>query len=221
MGDPDDDRVLRGLMEVFWYGVLTGALVVVLAAIAWRFVWVGRLRAWLESPRAPRVRQVGAWFVAALLLVIAVGVGMLTWTAVDWVRNQPDWVVKAAALGPLATGFAAVVALLVGWATIVQKRRTDERDQWWKRAQWALDLASSEGEDGTAALKHKVGQSAVAYLGREGGLSTLDDLRFLQAAYPTTLVQNVERRVEGEGIEDEPFDVELSDESEGLGGGGS
>ena len=40
-----------------------------------------------------------------------------------------------AKLGPIATGLAAIVALIVGLVAITQKSRADRRDQWWKRTQ--------------------------------------------------------------------------------------
>ncbi len=49
-------------------------------------------------------------------------------------------------LGPAATGLVAVFALIVGTFTIRQRQGADtvaaqaaRRDQWWKRAQWAID----------------------------------------------------------------------------------
>jgi hypothetical protein len=41
-------------------------------------------------------------------------------------------------------------ALLIGVLTVVQRARADRRDQWWKRAQCAFDLAASEDPE-TAA----------------------------------------------------------------------
>ncbi|WP_377973809.1 hypothetical protein [Arthrobacter ulcerisalmonis] len=41
----------------------------------------------------------------------------------------------------MATLFAAVVAGGIAVAALVQRHRADKRDQWWKRAQWAMDLA--------------------------------------------------------------------------------
>lgn len=49
-------------------------------------------------------------------------------------------------LGPVTTGLVAIFALIVGISTIRQKQSADaataeseRRDQWWKRAQWAID----------------------------------------------------------------------------------
>lgn len=48
----------------------------------------------------------------------------------------------AAALAPLAT-FGVV---LVAYLAYRQRDRADRRDQWWKRAQWALDSALNEAD---------------------------------------------------------------------------
>lgn len=41
---------------------------------------------------------------------------------------------------------AAATALVVGTLTILQKMLSDARAEWWRRAQWALDLALGEDE---------------------------------------------------------------------------
>lgn len=53
----------------------------------------------------------------------------------------PEWLQIVSAAAPLATLFAAVVAGGIAVAALVQRHRADKRDQWWKRAQWAMDLA--------------------------------------------------------------------------------
>jgi hypothetical protein len=47
-------------------------------------------------------------------------------------------------LGPLAVLVAAVVAGVVGWRTLSQKREADARSEWWKRTQWALEASASK-----------------------------------------------------------------------------
>ena len=159
-----------------------------------------------------KLGRILVWFVAALLTIVVLALLWLTYLAVGWVAVQPDWVAKVAALGPLATACAAAVALLVGWGTIVQKRHSDRRDQWWKRVQWALDHAVTAEEGKQGALRRKVGQNAIAHLGRESVLSTLDDLEFLQAAYPATLLDDVGTRVEASWMKEDDLNVELADE---------
>ena len=46
-------------------------------------------------------------------------------------------------LGPVATGLAAVVALVVGLVAWRQRQQADRLAEWWRRTQWALDRALS------------------------------------------------------------------------------
>lgn len=48
------------------------------------------------------------------------------------------------ALGPLAVLIGAVAAAIIGWKTLQQRRRADDRAEWWRRAQWALDHAAED-----------------------------------------------------------------------------
>lgn len=71
------------------------------------------------------------------------------------------WLDVLARLGPVATAAAAVVALAVGLGTVRQRDRADARDQWWRRAQWALDLTLADDVQvvrrGYAVLSHLTG----------------------------------------------------------------
>jgi len=68
---------------------------------------------------------------------------------------DPDWLRYAAAFAPL---LAAAIAGWIAWRTLAQRRQADRRDQWWKRTQWAIDLAMdpdfSRAIVGLVALKH-------------------------------------------------------------------
>lgn len=72
--------------------------------------------------------------------------------------TQTGWLATLSLLGPVATGAAALVALVVGVATVRQRDRADQREQWWQRARWALELTFSDDEDlvrrGYAAVHH-------------------------------------------------------------------
>ncbi|MFE5836890.1 hypothetical protein [Arthrobacter sp. NPDC056493] len=71
------------------------------------------------------------------------------------VAADPDWLRYAAAFAPL---LAAVIAGWIAWRALAQRREADRRDQWWKRTQWAIDLAMdrdfSRAVVGLVALKH-------------------------------------------------------------------
>lgn len=77
-----------------------------------------------------------------------------------------------AALGPLAVLLGAIIAAVIGWETLkqrraadakalAQKRRADDRSEWWRRTQWALDRAV----DATPATK-ALGLAALEVLAR-------------------------------------------------------
>jgi len=58
-------------------------------------------------------------------------------------------------LGPIAVGLSAMVALIVGLVAVIQKSRADRRDQWWKRAQWAIEQTFT-GDEEQQALGFRV-----------------------------------------------------------------
>ena len=78
-------------------------------------------------------------------------------------------------LGPLATGVAALVALIIGTVTIWQKYQADRRDHWWKRAKWSLDL-TMRGDP----IAQQIGLHALEYLGKSE-LTKYDEAMMLSA----------------------------------------
>ncbi|MDJ0315602.1 MULTISPECIES: hypothetical protein [Arthrobacter] len=96
-----------------------------------------------------------------------------TLAIVDLASGPARWWEVLAALGPLAVLIGAIVAAVVGGFTLRQRaiadalqlaqkgesdkkvldqqRLADDRSEWWRRAQWALDRALSSSE-GTKAL---------------------------------------------------------------------
>jgi len=93
----------------------------------------------------------------------------------DLPTQYPSWIEWFSRLGPLATVLTAVVALAVGVRTVRQRTEADRRDQWWKRAQWALDLALEPDAD-----KQLVGFQVLRYLARSK-LATFEELELLDA----------------------------------------
>lgn len=76
--------------------------------------------------------------------------------------SVPEWLQITAASAPLVTLLATLVAAVIALVTLMQRHRAAKRDQWWKRAQWAMNLAI-EGdmpakEIGVRALK-QLGES--------------------------------------------------------------
>ena len=72
-----------------------------------------------------------------------------------------------------------IAATLVLWGvllTIRQKNRTDRKEQWWKRVQWAADAVAS-----TDDRKRCMGMSMLTALIATAAVVESDDVRLLQA----------------------------------------
>lgn len=92
-----------------------------------------------------------------------------------------EWWQIVAALGPLAVLLGAGVAAFVGWRTLTQKAKADDRAEWWKRTQWALDAVySDDPKRGTVGLK------VLKVLG-ESDLAGPGELAVLEAAWERPL----------------------------------
>ena len=78
-------------------------------------------------------------------------------------------------LGPVATALAAVVALIVGVIAVIQKSRADRRDQWWKRAQWAIEQ-TFQADNEQKALGFRVLQVLA-----DSQLAAPEELRILES----------------------------------------
>lgn len=95
--------------------------------------------------------------------------------------SSSGWLDVLANLGPIATGAAALVALIVGIGTVRQRRDTDRREQWWKRTQWALELTLSDDPAKVAR-----GYSVLTYLAGSD-LAGADEQDLLVAAWEPAL----------------------------------
>ena len=85
-----------------------------------------------------------------------------------------EWWQIVAALGPLAVLLGALIAGVIGWRTLKQKAEADNRAEWWKRTQWALDAVySGDKKRGTIGLKvlKVLGESELA---GDGELAVLE-----------------------------------------------
>jgi hypothetical protein len=104
-------------------------------------------------------------------------------TPVDvFVHTGPaEWWQILAALGPLAVLLGAGIAGYVGWRTLKQKAAADNRAEWWRRTQWALDAVySGDKKRGTVGLK------ILRVLG-ESDLAGPGELAVLEAAWEKPL----------------------------------
>jgi hypothetical protein len=106
------------------------------------------------------------------------------------VHSAPaEWWQILAALGPLAVAFGAVVAGIIGWRTLKQRAEADNRAEWWKRAQWALDAVySGDKKRGTIGLKvlKVLGESELAGRGELAVLEAASESPLDQAAHART-----------------------------------
>ncbi|MCU1548876.1 MAG: hypothetical protein JWO29_1827 [Arthrobacter sp.] len=107
----------------------------------------------------------------------------------------PEWWQIVAALGPLAVLLGAVLAALLGWRTLRQRTRADaraldqkteadNRAEWWKRTQWALDKALDRDEDAKA-----LGLATLAVLTRSE-LARQEELELLDIAWQSVTEEN-------------------------------
>lgn len=96
-----------------------------------------------------------------------------------------EWWQILAALGPLAVLLGAVVAGVIGWRTLNQRAEADNRAEWWKRTQWALDAVySGDKKRGTIGLKvlKVLGESELAGDGELAVLEAASEKPLNQAA---------------------------------------
>jgi hypothetical protein len=119
-----------------------------------------------------------------------------------FVHSGPaEWWQVVAALGPLAVLLGAIVAGVIGWRTLRQKAEADNRAEWWRRTQWALDAVySGDKKRGTIGLK------VLKVLG-ESPLAGSGELAVLEAASERPLDSAARARPPGETVApDEDFD---------------
>ena len=89
---------------------------------------------------------------AAVIVLAVAGTVAVMWAVA--VASSTTLLETVAQLGPVATALTAIVALIVGIGTIRQRQQADaldaqaqRRDQWWQRAQWAIDRLYEPPED--------------------------------------------------------------------------
>ena len=134
-----------------------------------------------------------------------------------FIRPAPaEWWQVLGALGPLAVLLGALLAALISWHTLrqrtladalalAQKREADNRAEWWKRTQWALDHVLDPDPDSKA-----LGLAALAVLAHSE-LARPEELELLDIAW---------QAVDG-GTGDEGPAAENMDSAEAMGDNGT
>lgn len=112
-------------------------------------------------------------------------------------------------LGPLATLVVASVALFVGLRTVRQRDRADRRDQWWKRAQWVIDLTLDDDPH-----RRELGYNAMLLL-FDSRLAGPEELELLEVALSAELLRRPDLLDDGWDIgEDGDRHAERPDQEE-------
>lgn len=106
-----------------------------------------------------------------------------------FVHSGPaEWWQILAALGPLAVLLGALLAGFIGWNTLrqrttadakalAQKSESDNRAEWWKRTQWAIDSSMSDEPD-----RAKIGLRVMSVLA-ESPLAGPEELKIIGSAW--------------------------------------
>ncbi|MHA7217496.1 hypothetical protein ACX80L_01250 [Arthrobacter sp. MDT1-48-3] len=116
---------------------------------------------------------------------------------VDVASDVPRWWEIVGALAPLAVLLAAVLAAVTAFAALrqrstadraalEQKRRADDRAEWWRRTQWAIDAATS-----LDPIRQEAGVEALLQLSYSD-LATEEDRLILDAIWVSNPVANPE-----------------------------
>lgn len=87
----------------------------------------------------------------------------------------------------VAAVITAAVVFLVGFLTVMQKWRSDARQAWWTRAQWAIDKSLSPNPDEREVGSESMGVLVNAHFGVPNA-----DIRVLEVALLRAMVDRRE-----------------------------
>ncbi|MDR0481547.1 MAG: hypothetical protein LBH13_00045 [Cellulomonadaceae bacterium] len=90
------------------------------------------------------MKWISGYWIRAVLIVIAVTavVTLAVWHPWDWTPGESFTRTATAAAAIIGAATGAAVAI-VGIGTLVQRSRTDRREEWWRRYRWALEESGS------------------------------------------------------------------------------
>ena len=90
----------------------------------------------------------------------------------------PQWWEIVAALAPVGTLAAALVAAVVGLGTIRQRSYSDRRAEFWRRTEWALEASVSQDPQLAA-----MGTMVLASLAKSDLIASDEELQLLDAVW--------------------------------------
>jgi hypothetical protein len=114
-------------------------------------------------------------------------------TAADAVAPDPHWWEIVAALAPVGTLAAAVVAAIVGLRTLRQRSYSDRRAEFWRRAEWALEASVSQ--DAQLAV---MGTMVLASLAKSDLIASDEELELLDSVWVEPIAEAEEAGLDEE-----------------------
>lgn len=94
--------------------------------------------------------------------------GLVIWgVAEGWFRELFMWM---APFAPFSTAFVAAVAGVIAWRTYVHRRKIDNRAEWWRRVQSAIDLATTDADQ----IGRKTGLTLLSHLSEDPDITSRD-----------------------------------------------
>jgi hypothetical protein len=114
--------------------------------------------------------------------------------------DLPGWleIMRAVGLafGPLLVFGSAVIAAVIAWRAYRQRKEADERAEWWRRTQWAIDYAVDEEEE-----KAEIGVEALDLLG-VSPLASAEDRELLETLFAQVAATRAARSYNGASTSD-------------------
>ncbi|MGT2460935.1 hypothetical protein [Sinomonas atrocyanea] len=117
----------------------------------------------------------------------------------------PQWWELVAALAPVGTLAAALVAAIVGLGTIRQRSYSDRRAEFWRRTEWALEASTSQDPQLAA-----MGTMVLASLAKSDLIASDEELQLLDAVWIDPIAEAEEAGLDeelGDGEEDASGDA--------------
>jgi hypothetical protein len=116
------------------------------------------------------------------------------------VAAVPQWWEIVAALAPVGTLAAALVAAVVGLGTIRQRSYSDRRAEFWRRTEWALEASTSQDPQLAA-----MGTMVLASLAKSDLIASDEELQLLDAVWIDPIAEAEEAGLDeelGDGEDD-------------------